>query len=121
MRTDAAAPAMSAAQPVQAPPGASSRPVNTDSFDTNPSIGGIPAMDAQPSTTTANEAGARPMSRGILPTSRVWARWSTTPTIMNSPDLKSACAMTWRTAATIAASVPTPIAAVMSPSRPTVE
>ncbi|SII70536.1 Uncharacterised protein [Mycobacteroides abscessus subsp. abscessus] len=40
---------------------------------------------------------------------------------MNSPDLNSACAMTWRAAAAIAASVPTPMTAVMSPSWETVE
>ena len=81
----------------------------------------MPAIDAQPMIITANAAGAVRMSFGIRARSRVPARWSTTPTIMNSPDLNRAWAITCRVAAAIAASVPTPMTAVMSPSWETVE
>ena len=46
---------------------------------------------------------------------------SMTPIIMKRPDLKSACAIVWSTAAASAKVVPMPIAAVMKPSWLTVE
>jgi len=51
----------------------------------------------------------------------VWVAWSTTPTIMKSPDLNMAWAMVWSTAAVRAYSVPIPMVATMRPSWLTVE
>ena len=109
------------AQGAQAGPPVSSAPVSSDSLETKPSIGGRPAIDMQPSTVTAKEPGIVRHSAGMRRSSRVCTAWSTTPTIMNSPDLNRACAMVCSTAARIAYSVPTPMRATIRPSWLTVE
>ena len=92
-----------------------------DSLETKPSSGGIPAMAPAPSTVTAKEKGRARARAGMRRRSRVPVVWSTTPTIMNSPDLNIAWAMVWIRAAAMPASVPVPIAATIRPSWLTVE
>ena len=117
------APAMPKAttQPIQAAPGASNAPVSRDSLETKPSIGGSPAIDAQPSTVTTKVAGSARHIAGMRRSSRVCTEWSMTPTIMNRPDLNRAWAMVCTMAARIASSVPTPITVTIRPSWLTVE
>ncbi|SII70570.1 Uncharacterised protein [Mycobacteroides abscessus subsp. abscessus] len=55
-------------------PGTSKSAVNSDSLDTNPSSGGMPAIEAHPSAMTAKATGAGPMRRGMRVSSRVPAR-----------------------------------------------
>ena len=53
-----------AAQPVHDAPGAPSSEARIASFETKPSIGGMPAIDAHPSAITAKLKGIRLYSPG---------------------------------------------------------
>jgi hypothetical protein len=95
---------------------ASSAALSAFSLAMKPTSGGNPAIDAAPITEitiTGRHAGANPCSRRM---SRVWAWWSTTPTVMNSPALNAPWARRTAQPASVASSRPTPSSTTMNPS-----
>ena len=86
------------------------------SLATKPRNGGRPAIDAVAMTATTATGRRLAWSPESCRRSRVWAAWSTIPTVMNSVALNSPWASSSAAAAKVASSQPAPKSATRNPS-----